>query len=293
MSSTPKASAQVEKSSATLALAQGALHIPKMLTFPSPSLQQDTPRLVDLCQAIQASNSKIQLEASYGYICDDKSANVLKYQVFPTCAIEKTKDAVSLGDILRDTPGTWPHLSLRTKFYLAFVLSSSFLQLHETGWLPGPLTHESVFFMKRNGSVGSPPYRDVFISKSLSDTTTSGKIPGSPAMTYNAPLFSLGILLIELMLETPFQELMETTLLSTSHRHDIPQHVKERKVAMQLLEQGRIQYEPYKNAVLHCIDNDSDQSLEDDGTQQELYSFVVKLMEEELRKLETPMYFQS
>lgn len=96
------------------------------------------------------------------------------------------------------------------------------------------------------------------------------------------------------MLVAPFHDLMETTRPLPGLCHDVPKHVTERKVAMLLL--NRVQSEggeAYKKAVLHCIDNDNDsnQSLEDDGTQQELYACVVKLLEQGLITLELPMQF--
>lgn len=73
--------------------------------------------------------------------------------------------------------------------------------------------HQDIFFVKRNGSA---TYRDVFITKSFTKAATP---TGTPAVTgsglpYDAALFSLGMILIELILVKPFHDLVGQYLIS-------------------------------------------------------------------------------
>lgn len=194
--------------------------------------------------------------------------------------------------MLSDTSGRLPHLSLETKFYLALVLASSFLQLSETGWLPQTLTHDDIFFVKRNGTIS---YREVFITKSLAERTQRAlEMPAGIALLYNASLFSLGILLIEIILVTSFGDLKGTSAIQSSLEiNHMSEYVKDYKIAMSLLDRVKSAGDDaYKNAVRRCIDNDyGSKSLEDDSVQQFLYAGVVSLLEEGLKVLEMPMDF--
>lgn len=264
ISNTSIMSNSASTSSAVSTLVQGAAHIPKMLSIPVPSLPQESSRLFDLCQTIQASPEQPRLESAYGYICDDRSTKLRKYQLYPTNIIKESNDTISLGTILSDKSGTLPHLSLETRLYLAVVLASSFLQLSETGWLPEVVTHQDVFFAKRNGSVS---YREPTITKSLTEPARPGEGSCESMLPYNAPLFSLGILLIEIILVTPFHELMGNEAPQQDSSHGISKHVMEYNAAMSLLEKVKSTGdEAYKNAVRRCIDNEyGNQSLEDEG----------------------------
>lgn len=274
------------------ALARSALRgIPQALSLPPPNLQYDSPRLVDLCRTIQVSRPSTQLKDGYGYIWDETSTNSWRYQLFPTNVSKEDNDTISLGNVLNDTSGTLAHLSLETKFYLALVLASSFLQLSETGWLPKILTHDDVFFVKRNGTIA---YREVFITKPLVEQPQPALVnPAGPAMLYNASLFSLGVLLIEIMLVTSFTDLKASSALHSGlESNHVSDYIRDHRVAMSLLERVKSAGDDaYKNAVRRCIDNEyGSKSLEDDSVQQFLYAGVVSLLEEGLKVLEMPMH---
>lgn len=264
-----------------------------MFFLPPSKPQHDGPRLIDLCRTIQISRPSTQLKDSYGYIWDETSTNSWRYQLFPTNVSKEDNDTISLGNVLGDTSGTLTHLSLETKFYLALVLASSFLQLSETGWLPKTLTHDDVFFVKRNGTIS---YREIFITKALVEPAQRAPVKpaaAGPAMLYNASLFSLGILLIEIMLVTSFIDLKgSSALLSSLESSHVSEYVKDHKVAMSLLDRVKSAGDDaYKNAVRRCIDNEyGSKSLEDDSVQQFLYAGVVRVLEEGLKVLELPMH---
>lgn len=271
--------------SAVSTLVQDAARIPKVLGVPVPTVPQDASRLVDLCRTIRDAPASPSLESAYGYICDDRSTQVRRYELFPTNIVKEDIDTISLGTILSECRARQRTLSLETRLYLAVVLASSFLQLSGTGWLPEVVTHHDIFFAKRNGSVS---YREPTIIKPFTEPAKPGQQPCDSALPYNAPLFSLGILLIEIILRTPFHELMGTKRLQQDTTHSIATYLMELEVAESLLDKVRSNGdEAYKHAVRCCIENEySNQSLEDKDVQEHLYTRVFGRLERSLEALE-------
>lgn len=275
----------IETPSAVSILVQDAARISEMLSMPVPTAPQDASRLVDLCRTIRASPTSPCLEVAYGYICDENSTTLRRYELFPTTIIKEDIDTISLGTILSELRAHQRTLSLENRLYLAVVLASSFLQLSGTGWLPEVVTHNDVFFAKRNGSVS---YREPTITKPFNEPGGPGERTRDSALSYNAPLFSLGILLIEIILRTPFHEFMGAVTLQQDPSHGIEKHRMEFEVAESLLDRVRSKGDQdYKHAVRCCIENDcGNQGLEDKDVQEHLYTRVIRRLEQSLEALE-------
>lgn len=271
--------------SAVSTLVQDAARIPKILSLPGPTAAQDPARLVDLCRTIRAPSPSQRPESAYGYIYDDISTKPLRYELFPTNIVKEDIDTISLGTILSECRAHQRTLSLETRLYLAVVLASSFLQLSGTGWMPDVVTHHDVFFAKRDGSVS---YREPIITKPFTESRKSEEKPCDSALPYNAPLFSLGILLIEIILRTPFYELMGTEGLQRDSSHGIAKQLMDFEAAESLLNRvGSNGDEAYKHAVRCCIENEyRNQGLEDKEVQGHLYTRVFERLEQSLEALE-------
>lgn len=272
-------------SSAVSTLVQEAARTPRIMSVPVPTALQGPSRLTDLCRTIQASSTSPRLECAYGYICDETPTKKLRYELFPTNTVKEDVDIISLGTILSECRAQQRNLSLETRLYLAVVLASSFLQLSGTGWMPEVVTHHDIFFAKRNGSVS---YREPTITKLFTKPRKSGEEPHGSPLPHNAPLFSLGILLIEVILRTPFHELMGTQGLQQDPDHGIAKHLMELEVAERLLDRVRSNGdEAYKHAVRCCIENEyKNQGLEDKDVQEHLYTRVIQRLEQSLEALE-------
>lgn len=165
-SSTSITSHHVGKRSTVSSLVQDAARIPKMLSVPMPTVPQDAFRLVDLCGTIRASSGYPPMKSAYGYICDESSTQLRRYNLFPTDVVKGDIDNISLGTILSEFRARQRTLPLENRLYLAVVLASSFLQLSGTGWLPEVVTHHDIFFVKRNRSVS---YREPTITKPFTE----------------------------------------------------------------------------------------------------------------------------
>lgn len=272
-------------SSAVSTLVQEAARTPKILSVPVPTALQDPSRLANLCRTIRASSASPRSESAYGYICDESSTKVRKYELFPTDIVKEDVDIISLGTILSECRAQQRTLSLETRLYLAVVLASSFLQLSGTGWMPEVVTHHDIFFAKRNGSVS---YREPTITKPFTEPRKPGEEQHDSPLPHNTPLFSLGILLIEVILRTPFHELMGTEGDQQDPDHGIAKHLMELEVAERLLDRVRSNGdEAYKHAVRCCIENEyKNQGLEDKDVQEHLYTRVIQRLEQSLEALE-------
>lgn len=271
--------------SAVSNLVQDATRIPKTLSVPVPTAPQNPARLLDLCRTIRSSPASPSLKSAYGYICDDSSPKLGRYELFPTNIVKEDIDTISLGTVLSECRAHKRTLPLETRLYLAVVLASSFLQLSGTGWLPEVVTHRDVFFANRNGTVS---YREPTIARPFTEPEKPEEKPCDSALPYNAPLFSLGILLIEIILRTPFHELMETERLHRDHAHGIAKHLMELEMAEGLLDKVRSHGdEAYRHAVRCCIENEyRNQGLEDKIVQEHLYTRVLERLQRSLEAVE-------
>lgn len=285
LSSIPVKCHPIRTASAVSTLVQDAARIPRMLSVPGPTAAQDPSRLVDLYRTIRARSASPRLESAYGFIYDKSSTKLLRYELFPTNIVKENIDTISLDTILSEYRAHQRTLSLKTRLYLAVVLASSFLQLSGTGWMPEVVTHHNIFFAKRAGSVS---YREPIITKPFTEPRKSGDKPHNSALPYNAPLFSLGILLIEIILRTPFHKLMGTEGLQRDPNYNIAKHLMDFEVAKSLLNRVRSNGdEAYKHAVRCCIKNEyRNQGLEDKDVQEHLYTRVFKRLKQSLEALE-------
>lgn len=271
--------------SAVSALVQDAARIPKTLSMPVPTAPQNASRLLDLCRTIRASPAPPSFKSPYGYICDESSPILGQYELFPTNIVKEDIETISLGTVLSECRAHKRTLPLETRLYLAIVLASSFLQLSGTGWLPEVVTHRDVFFANRNGTVS---YREPTIARPFTEPEKPEEKPCDSALPYNAPLFSLGILLIEIILRTPFHELMETERFQRDHAHGIAKHLMELEMAEGLLDKVRSHGdEAYRHAVRCCIENEyRNQGLEDKVVQEHLYTRVLERLQRSLEAVE-------
>lgn len=111
-----------------------------------------------------------------------------------------------------------------------------------------------IFFAKRAGFI---LYRELIITKPFTKPRKSGDKPRDSALPYNAPLFSLSILLIKIILRTPFHELMGIEGLQRDPSYGITKHLMGFEVAESLLDRVRSNGdEAYKHAVRCCIENE-------------------------------------
>jgi hypothetical protein len=118
--------------------------------------------------------------------------------IYPTLKRQnfKMKDAISLGQLLRQNAGS--HFSRADRYSIALVLASSHIDLQSSPWLDKNWTKDDIIFLKRDTNILlQEPYlvRDVPHNSSQA----------SPPTPEDCSFVSLGIALLELCFGTPIE----------------------------------------------------------------------------------------
>ncbi len=250
---------------------------PAMISTQAPlQLQQLKPgKIANLCQAVRNAQ-KLRAGECCGHITDDSRTPCPKYEVYPSGDVDVGCDwcLVSLKDVLAaGEAGPSPPLLYGDKLQLAWVITSSVLQLQGTPWLPGALTHDEIFLAKKDGIL---LYREVFVLKRLPE-------PGAAAQQVaaaNLMTFALGILLIELILGRTIEKLQPGTASITA-ACNLWAQISSYEAARQLLDKVNTFGGPnYHSAVSRCIKG----NLYDDEPNgaDVFFSGVLGLLEQDL-----------
>ncbi|KAI3322271.1 hypothetical protein HD806DRAFT_501542 [Xylariaceae sp. AK1471] len=241
--------------------------------------KQDT-LLLSLCDNLRKAK-KQQVQNCYGYIVDSMSTKRREYGIY---RIEEAPDSekwstVSLRRVLESSTGQLPPLRYCDRLYLAVVLSSSILQLHQTPWLPDKLRSEDVVFVQRENI---PLYKHAFVAKRVPgrDQSTTGWPMKAASICHNTTVLSLGILLIELILGKP---LHGAGVSDKSETEFLSDYVAAQKLLNEVEELGGLNYGSAVRWCLNCHSFRHNLSLEDEGFRQEVYSSVVAPLEQDLR----------
>jgi hypothetical protein len=199
---------------------------------------------------------------------------------------EQSWSAYTLRQVLTKRAGFARRLMQHDKFRVAVDLASSVLQLYKTPWLGDDWSDNDVYFVHRPGTPLSSIYKHPFIYRTFSSTITSQNVVTQPPICRvirNQTLFTLGVMLIELLYGTSIEE------LQTDHDRDCqgtPGAIwctAERLIDEEIaLEAGQL----YSDAVRRCIRCDFNQknsSLDDKDFQQAVFDGVVWPLEKTLQ----------
>ena len=249
--------------------------------------QPNLEPIKDLCRAIQTLQ-QTQREEYLGFLVDEITRQ--KHGIYPLKrpSVDKEKwSAVSLQNLIPQKPTIQHRFTRGDKLRLAVILASSVLQLYETPWLEKTWQRDDIMFIH---AANGPLYEQPFVSRSF-PTNKSSQRPGitsKPSMMpaiRNPVLFALGVLLIELCLGKPLEELKRPDERTRDGSVDaaLDWVAADRLVEDVYLEGGS----RYGDAVRHCIRCDFDRretSLEDEDFQQAVYEGVVSLLEDDLKQ---------
>jgi hypothetical protein len=173
------------------------------------------------------------------------------------------------------------------KFKVAVDLASSVLQLYKTPWLNDNWGDDDVYFVHRPGAPLSSIYQHPFIYRKFplpSASASPVNPPPARSIIRNQTLFTLGILLIELLYGTSIEELQTTKDLDCQGTPGAVWCTAERLVEEELaLEAGQL----YSDAVRRCIRCDFNlktSSLDDQDFQQAVFDGVVAPLEKTLQR---------
>jgi hypothetical protein len=165
-----------------------------------------TARIPDLCQAI-ATLHQARADACAGFLVDSLQR---KHGIYPCSSLANQNDeqkwtAYTLRQILTKQDGFGRPLMQRDTYKVAVDLASSVLQLYKTPWLSDDWGDADVYFVRRPGAPLATVYQHPFIYHKFSTTThvqyATVQLPIQRVIR-NKTLFTLGVLLIELLYST-------------------------------------------------------------------------------------------
>ncbi|KAL0941198.1 uncharacterized protein CTRU02_203961 [Colletotrichum truncatum] len=234
---------------------------------------------INICESIRQSQNHLEFDC-YGMITDNTLQTSREFGVYSTRSSSNRDNwsVVSLREILELPLSCMP---VPAKLHLATMISSSFLQLHQTPWLPNMFTSHDIFFLKKGPKM---QYEHAFVMRKFPERLQESQdnneyVPsnGSPA------LLSLGILLLELGLGRTIDSLR---VQSEENSDGVPNLMDELVAAQSLLRQDSLLSLNYIDVVQLCIWGDfggPKPDLNDEDFLQEVYVRVVASLETGLR----------
>ncbi|KAK8113381.1 hypothetical protein PG984_013907 [Apiospora sp. TS-2023a] len=239
----------------------------------SPS---DARLLLNLCERL-GSAQNLQPRDTHGYLLDPFTTDGCRLQVL---SVHQSHDndwtPVSLKEVLLRRGERIPSLRFKHKVRLAPVLARSLLQLASSSWLPGDLTSEDIVFIQRPSA--ATLYDCVYVSRRLPKWPSLYQLKNERKFDLPSDytedeerVFSLGVLLMELVLGATWESLRD----SATSRSDID-------VAEECLPRVQIEGDHYYRAIKCCIriEFESDADLDKATFRQDVYDKVVGLLED-------------
>lgn len=257
---------------------------------PKTAAQKDLEEIQDLCASIQRLQA-MQCDICLGYLQD--AANARRHGVFwpRKRLVDKSSfESLPLDAILSgQTKQTGAKLSVGDSRLLALSLAHGTLRLHDTPWLAKRWGRSDVTLLRQNGKILAD---HPFVSTNLqnpstlqSSTRNKSSIFTSCAGVRNESLFALGVVLIELGKEKPFDQLSAPEDLNPDGtKHPASDFMTATRLLDDIYDKmGR----KYGDAVRRCILCEFDHrksSLEDDSFCKAVYDNVVLVLEEDVRQ---------
>lgn len=194
--------------------------------------------------------------------------------------------AYSLRQVLTKRANVNRRLTQHDKLRVAVDLASSVLQLYKTPWLDEEWSDNDVYFIHRPGTSVAMVYEHPFVYRKFSSTASSQSrnIPGPCRVIRNQTLFTLGILLIELLYGKSIEELQSPRDLDCQGTPGVVWCTAERLI------EEEIEYEAgprYLDAVRRCIRcdfNKKDLSLDNEEFQLAVFEGVISPLEKTLQQ---------
>ncbi|KAK4222841.1 hypothetical protein QBC38DRAFT_548908 [Podospora fimiseda] len=245
------------------------------LIAPILPLNEGVRAITDMCQLIHCLG-KQKSGVSCGFIIDDSCSRCRKYDIYPHGGLGNVGDwlLTSLRDVLDTNDTACPQLSYKEKVGLAYIISSSMLQLHKTPWLASSPTQDTIFLAQQ---AGIPIYDKAFVRKEMPDGSGATSISPYSTTCTKETLFSLGILLLELIL---CQVIGHVTVSSQP---------RDRLRVSELLDKAHTIGGPnYTSAVQRCLECEvhyGGVSLGEESYQKEI-STIIGWLEDDLKAMQ-------
>jgi hypothetical protein len=249
------------------------------------------PEIQDLCSSILSLQSR-ECGVCLGYLAN--ALPTTRLGLFRPQAPIIDKDSfsmLSLRDILDKKQGA-PHLSIASRQRLAASLAIGLLRLHGTPWLNKQWGHREITFFSNGGCV---LVEHPFLSTKL-DTTVSTNTQRNPAVYFtpsaairNESLFALGILLIELCLHRPLEDLLlPADLNPDGTKHATTEYCAGLRLLDTITGEASLEYVEVTRQCIECHFNQGAASLDNEVFREAVYDNVVAVLEEEASRFARP-----
>lgn len=249
--------------------------VPESSTAQSQAKQADLHEIQDLCQSIGQLRT-LQCGICLGYLMD---ASLNRYGLYWPSIPVVDKDSmmtVSLASALRG-------LTVAESRRLALSLASGMLRLHDTPWMAKQWgRNEVTLFKKGNSLLAQHPFLTVGLTDLQAMPSTPGQYFAASPSIRNETIFALGILLIELCMRKPFDDLiLPSDLNPDGTKHPASDYFAANNVLDQIYAEAGL---AYGDVVRRCVLCDFDHrktSLTDSAFRKKVYEGVVAILEQE------------
>lgn len=242
----------------------------------------------DLCESLRTiSAAQSGCDVCLGYLSDDtKDCRHELYRPEVPIVEKDSAIALSLRQLLDQQQGY--KLGVSDKIELAFALASGVLRLDETPWLAKQWGKDEIIVFKRKGGIAaSHPFVSTEVPESEQPRPISKQYFTSCRLIKEETIFALGVLLIEIALEKPFEELRKPEDLNADGtEHELSDfYTAEGTLDDVCLAAG----DRYGEAVARCVQGNFDQkrksTLEDPAFRKKVYDGVVAELKADLDDL--------
>jgi hypothetical protein len=249
----------------------------------NPTLEQ----IHDLCKAVAALQQP-QRHMNIGFLTDDLERRFGIYPLEPPHGHDQQQwTSYSLRQVLTKRANVGRTLTQYDKLRVAVDLASSVLQLYKTPWLDEEWSDNDVFFVHRPGVPLSTLYEHPFVYRKISappsvQDTSAERTVGR--VIRNQTLFTLGILLIELLYGTSIEELQSPRDVDCKNTPGVVWCTAERLVDEEIEFQGGPLYLDAVRRCIRCDFNRKESNLDDEAFQQAVFDGVVTPLEKTLQR---------
>lgn len=249
-----------------------------------PTGRQPT-QITDLCTTVLGRMADPP-SSFCGFVSTHEVMDFSQFEVHaPIISKGRGRDLITLDRLLRDGGGDFlGQITYTQKLRLAYLVSYAVLQLSERSWLADNLSSKDIIFLRENEWIN---YQRVFIGRGIFDQDPP-PIPSKKTIgkrSRNHTLLALAKLLIEIMLQCPFEKLREST--SPWDKAAIRDARSDLDAAQGLATRVNNEFgSSFGSAIRRCIHGDFDcesTSMEDEDFRQEFYAGVVVLLEENMK----------
>jgi hypothetical protein len=243
-------------------------------------------QILDLCGILKTQPNPALL-TSLGVISDKRTKFKVHCPIQPVPPLPRR--TVSLAQILNGKDASCARISFMEKLHMAAVVSSAVLELSRTPWMQSVPSKHDILFFENSPRLHTSAFIVTQIKGSVPEPESEND-ETLPSYIENKVLFSLGVLLIELLFGAAL-ETLRTDKDPTSSNGMIDWALKY-SIASRLLKDESILLEGgmgYESAVRSCIKCNFDQfrvmSLDNDEFRQAVYEKVVAALEDISRAL--------